>query len=203
MSHAKQLHHRRYFDDYMEIINRKGLPGNVTSELCEQVNRAVVNLVAREGVDVWYTDKVDALVPAGTKCGKCGATKFTKEMDILDVWFDSGCSHPAVLKKRPERTWPAAVYLEGHDQHCGWFQSSLLVGTALEGRAPYNAVVTCGFIVNEAGEKMSKSRGNAVSPQEVIKQSGADIIRLWVGMIDYHEDMAWGREISTRASEAD
>ena len=106
------------------------------------------------------------------------------------------------LKKRPELTWPAAVYLEGHDQHRGWFQSSLLVGTALEGRAPYEQVVTCGFIVNEQGDKMSKSRGNALSPQDVIKRSGADILRLWVSMIDYRDDMAWGDQILGRAAES-
>ena len=154
-----------------------------------------------EGADAWFERPVHDFLPAGFRC-ECGHTEFRKERDILDVWFDSGCSHLAVLKTRPELTWPAAVYLEGHDQHRGWFQSSLLVGTGLEGTAPYQQVVTCGFIINEVGEKMSKSRGNAVSPQQVIKQSGADIIRLWVAMIDYHDDMTWGPDILTRAGEA-
>jgi isoleucyl-tRNA synthetase len=161
----------------------------------------VVEVFKREGADAWYERPVTDFIAPGFKCG-CGHGEFRKERDILDVWFDSGCTHEAVLKLRPELTWPADVYLEGHDQHRGWFQSSLLVGTGIEGAAPFREVVTCGFIINEAGEKMSKSRGNAVSPQDVIKQSGADIIRLWVAMVDYHDDMAWGRDILTRASEA-
>jgi isoleucyl-tRNA synthetase len=159
----------------------------------------VTSLFRREGADAWYEHPISEFVAPDLKC-QCGSTAFRKETDILDVWFDSGCSNLAVLKKRPELTWPAAVYLEGHDQHRGWFQSSLLVGTALEGRAPYDAVVTCGFIVNEAGEKMSKSKGTGVSPQEVIKQSGADILRLWVSMIDYRDDMATARILGRAAS---
>ena len=161
----------------------------------------VVDVFRKEGADAWFERPASDFLPPAYRC-ECGHTEFRKERDILDVWFDSGCSYLAVLKKRPELTWPAAVYLEGHDQHRGWFQSSLLVGTGLEGAAPYQQVVTAGFIVNEAGEKMSKSRGNAVSPQEAIKQSGADIIRLWVAMIDYHDDMAWGRDILARAADA-
>ena len=192
-------------------ISRQRLWGvPITVLYCEKCNAQVtspdffakvVEVFRAEGADAWFERPVADFLPPGFKC-QCGHRQFRKERDILDVWFDSGCSHLAVLKKRPELTWPAAVYLEGHDQHRGWFQSSLLVGTGIEGAAPYQQVVTCGFIVNEAGEKMSKSRGNAVSPQEVIKQSGADIIRLWVAMIDYHDDMAWGRDILTRAGEA-
>src|SRR5438128_11346403 len=132
----------------------------------------------------------------------CGCKTFRPETDILDVWFESGCSHLAVLKTRPELTWPAAVYLEGHDQHRGWFQSSLLIGTGIEGSAPYKQVVTCGFIINESGEKMSKSRGTGVSPQEVIRDSGADILRLWVAMVDYRDDVVYGKGILGRAAEA-
>ena len=161
----------------------------------------VVDLFKRKGADSWYEHPASDFLTPDFRC-TCGCATFRKETDILDVWFDSGCSHLAVLKKRPELTWPAAVYLEGHDQHRGWFQSSLLVGTALEGRAPYDQVVTCGFIVNEAGEKMSKSRGTGVSPQDVIKQSGADILRLWVSMIDYRDDMVYGPHILGRAAES-
>src|SRR6185436_20048349 len=120
---------------------------------------------------------------------------------ILDVWLDSGCSHIAVLKRHPDLPWPAQVYLEGHDQHRGWFQSSLLVGTAIEGGAPFERVVTCGFVLNEAGEKMAKSSGTALSPQDVIKQTGADIMRLWVAVSDYSDDMLFGPQIMTRTSE--
>jgi len=107
-----------------------------------------------------------------------------------------------VLKERPELTWPSDVYIEGHDQHRGWFQSSLLVGTGLEGAAPFRQVITCGFLINEQGDKMSKSRGNALSPQDVLKQHGADVIRLWVAMIDYQTDMTIGPQIMGRAAEA-
>jgi isoleucyl-tRNA synthetase len=192
-------------------ISRQRLWGvPITALYCEKCGEPVVSpeffekvtsLFRREGADAWYEHPISEFVTAGLTC-KCGCTTFRKETDILDVWFDSGCSHLAVLKKRPELTWPAAVYLEGHDQHRGWFQSSLLVGTGLEGRAPYNEVVTCGFIVNEAGEKMSKSRGTGVSPQEVFKQSGADILRLWVSMIDYRDDMVYGPQILGRAAES-
>jgi isoleucyl-tRNA synthetase len=131
----------------------------------------------------------------------CGSTSFRKETDILDVWFDSGCSHIAVLKQREDLGWPCDVYLEGHDQHRGWFHSSLLVGAGIEGGAPYREVVTCGFILNEAGEKMSKSAGNALSPQDVIKQSGADILRLWVAVSDYTTDIPFGPQILARTAD--
>jgi len=155
-----------------------------------------------EGADAWYDRPATDFLPAGHACAKCGTTAFRKELDILDVWFDSGCSHLAVLKERPELTWPSDVYIEGHDQHRGWFQSSLLVGTALEGGAPYKQVITCGFLINEQGDKMSKSAGNALSPQEVLKQHGADVIRLWVAMIDYQNDMSIGPQIMSRSAEA-
>ncbi len=161
----------------------------------------VTNLFRREGADAWYEHPAEEFLEPGQTCA-CGCAAFRKELDILDVWFDSGCSHIAVLKRRPELGWPCDVYLEGHDQHRGWFQSSLLVGTGIEGGAPYRQVVTCGFLINEAGDKMSKSRGNALSPQEVIAQNGADIIRLWVAMIDYQTDMSWGPQIVGRTVES-
>jgi isoleucyl-tRNA synthetase len=163
--------------------------------------RRVTDLFREEGADAWYEHPPEDFLEPGQKCG-CGNTRFRKENDILDVWFDSGCSHIAVLKARPELTWPADVYLEGHDQHRGWFQSSLLVGVGIEGGAPYRQVVTCGFILNEEGDKMSKSRGNALSPQDVIKQSGADILRLWVSTIDYTDDMVFGPQILTHVAES-
>lgn len=161
----------------------------------------VTALFRAEGADAWYEHDAADFLPPGYAC-PCGSRSFRKEQDILDVWFDSGCSHIAVLRKRPELSWPAAVYIEGHDQHRGWFQSSLLVGTAIEGGAPFEQVITCGFVLNEAGDKMSKSKGDALSPQAVIKQSGADILRLWVAHIDYTDDMLFGPQIMTRIGES-
>jgi isoleucyl-tRNA synthetase len=123
-------------------------------------------------------------------------------MNILDVWFDSGSSHEAVLSVRPELTWPADMYLEGSDQHRGWFQSSLLVGLGTRGRAPFRQVLTHGFIVAEDGRKMSKSLGNSIEPQDIIKQSGADILRLWVSMSDYTQEVRLSKEILARVVEA-
>jgi len=189
-------------------ISRQRLWGvPITVLYCEQCNEPVTSpeFFAKvtehfrvEGADAWYERPPSDFHDAPCKCG---STSFRKENDILDVWFDSGCSHIAVLKRHPDLPWPAQVYLEGHDQHRGWFQSSLLVGTAIEGGAPFERVVTCGFVLNEGGEKMSKSKGDALSPQDVIKQSGADIMRLWVAVSDYSDDMVFGPQIMTRTSE--
>ncbi len=162
----------------------------------------VAELFRAEGADAWFEHPPADFLAPGQGCAKCGGTEFRKERDILDVWFDSGCSHIAVLKSREELTWPAAMYLEGHDQHRGWFHSSLLVGSGIEGGAPYKEVITCGFVLNESGDKMSKSKGNALSPQDVIKQSGADILRMWVAMVDYKDDMPFGPQIMTRIGDA-
>jgi isoleucyl-tRNA synthetase len=181
------------------VLYCEGCGEPVTSpELFERVKE----LFLAEGADAWYDRPPTDFLPANYGCAKCGGTAFRKELDILDVWFDSGCSHLAVLKERPELTWPSDVYIEGHDQHRGWFQSSLLVGTGLEGAAPFHQVITCGFLINEQGDKMSKSSGNALSPQDVLKQHGADVIRLWVAMIDYQTDMSIGPQIMGRAAEA-
>ena len=123
-------------------------------------------------------------------------------MNILDVWFDSGSSHEAVLSAWPELTWPADIYLEGSDQHRGWFQSSLLVGLGTRGRPPFRQVLTNGFVVDEKGKKMSKSLGNSMEPGDIIKQSGADILRLWVAMSDYTQDIRISNEILRAPSEA-
>ncbi|HEX2455593.1 MAG TPA: isoleucine--tRNA ligase [Vicinamibacterales bacterium] len=154
------------------------------------------------GADAWYERPIEEFIPEGLTCPACGGTEFERERDILDVWFDSGSSHEAVLPFRPELTWPADVYLEGSDQHRGWFQSSLLVGLGTRGRPPFHAVVTHGFIVDEAGRKMSKSLGNGIEPQDVIKESGAEIIRLWVAMVDYREEVRLGKQILARVVEA-
>jgi isoleucyl-tRNA synthetase len=154
------------------------------------------------GADAWYERPTEEFIPDGLACHSCGGTSFEREMNILDVWFDSGSSHEAVLSVWPELTWPADVYLEGTDQHRGWFQSSLMVGLGTRGRPPFRQIVTNGFLIDVDGKKMSKSVGNAIQPQDVIKESGADIIRLWVAMSDYQEEIRIGKEILARVVEA-
>src|SRR6266568_936112 len=154
----------------------------------------VIEHVARlfgdgRGIEEWYLRAVPDLLPPGTRCRKCGGTTFRKGTDTLDVWFDSGCSHAAVLETRPELTWPAELYLEGSDQHRGWFHSSLLEAMATREAPPYRAVLTCGFVVDGDGRKMSKSVGNVVSPQDLLPKYGAEILRLWVAAEDYTEDI--------------
>jgi isoleucyl-tRNA synthetase len=154
-----------------------------------------------EGADVWFSAEPTALMPPGTACGKCGGTGFTKEMDILDVWFDSGVSQAAVLERREDLHWPAELYLEGSDQHRGWFHSSLLAAVGTRDHAPYRTVLTHGFVVDGFGRKMSKSVGNVIAPEEVIKKYGAEILRLWVAGEDYRDDIRLSDEILERLSE--
>ena len=154
------------------------------------------------GADAWYEHPIDEFLPAGLACPKCGGTGFERERDILDVWFDSGSSHEAVLARRDGLSWPADLYLEGTDQYRGWFQSSLLVGIGTRGAAPYRGVLTHGMVVDEAGRKMSKSVGNTVEPQEVIAKSGAEVLRLWAAMVDFREEVRMGPEILARVVEA-
>jgi isoleucyl-tRNA synthetase len=148
--------------------------------------------------DAWYERPTGEFVPAGLKCPSCGGTSFERERDILDVWFDSGSSHEAVLARTPELGWPSDMYLEGSDQHRGWFQSSLLVALATRGRPPFREVLTHGFLIDLEGRKMSKSLGNVIAPQDVIKESGAEIIRLWVSMTEFTEELRVSKEILTR-----
>jgi isoleucyl-tRNA synthetase len=156
----------------------------------------------RYGADAWYERPIEEFLPSELTCPKCGDTSFEKEMNILDVWFDSGSSHEAVLAVRPELTWPSDLYLEGTDPHRGWFPSSLLLGLGTRGHAPYRQVVTHGFLLDTDGQKMSKSLGNAIAPKDVISQSGADILRLWVAMSDYQEESRVSKEILARVAEA-
>ena len=160
------------------------------------------DIVATEGVDAWFAKDVKALIPAGYKCPECKAEDFTKGADIIDVWFESGVSHQAVLKKREVLHYPAELYIEGSDQHRGWFQTSLITAMAIEKKPPFKNVLTHGFTVDGNGKKMSKSLGNVVSPQEVIKDYGADILRLWVASCNYSEDVRISKEILARLTES-
>ncbi|MGI6225341.1 MAG: isoleucine--tRNA ligase [Peptococcales bacterium] len=166
---------------------------------CEDCNKEIINdatithiqeLFREHGSNIWFAKEADELIPDGLTCPECGSKKFRKETDIMDVWFDSGSSHKAVLTTRDDLTWPADLYLEGSDQHRGWFNSSLSTSVATTGKAPYKAVLTHGFLVDEKGRKMSKSLGNGVDPHEVIESMGADILRLWVASADYRTDVA-------------
>ena len=149
------------------------------------------------GCDYWYEAQDSEIIPNGIKCPHCGGTHFKREKDILDVWFDSGTSFAAVMEKRPEGGFPADLYLEGSDQHRGWFHSSLLASVGTRGVAPYRNVLTHGYVVDGAGRKMSKSIGNVVAPQEVIDKHGAELLRLWVSSVDYREDMVAAGEMES------
>ncbi len=161
----------------------------------------IADIFERESSDAWYTREAKDLLPENFACPKCAATEFNKETDILDVWFDSGTSSVAVLKHYPGLRWPADVYLEGGDQYRGWFNSSLIAGLAVHNRAPYETVVTHGWTLDAHGKAMHKSAGNAIPPEDVIKDSGAEILRLWVTSSDYHEDMRCSPEILARVSD--
>jgi isoleucyl-tRNA synthetase len=178
---------------------------------CQECGHAVINdatishiqnLFREHGSQIWFAKEADELVPPELKCDQCGHDHFRKETDIMDVWFDSGSSHEAVLTTREDHRWPADLYLEGSDQHRGWFNSSLSTAVATRGQAPYKAVLTHGFVVDEQGRKMSKSLGNVVDPLKVIDQMGADVMRLWVSSADYRSDLANSPNIMKQVSEA-
>lgn len=170
----------------------------VTSETISRVSA----LFREHGSNIWFDKTADELVPEGFVCPKCGHAHFTKESDIMDVWFDSGSTHAAVLDARPYLHFPADVYLEGGDQYRGWFQSSMLTSVATKGVAPYKQIITHGWTVDGDGKAMHKSLGNAVAPEEVIKDYGADMLRLWVASADYTQDMRISKEIMKQLSEA-
>ena len=162
----------------------------------------IANLFHDHGSNIWFEKSADELVPEGFVCPKCGHTHFSKESDIMDVWFDSGSTHAAVLDQRKELAFPADVYLEGGDQYRGWFQSSMLTSIATKGVAPYKRIITHGWTVDGEGRAMHKSLGNAVAPDEVIKDYGADMLRLWVASADYTQDMRISKEILKQLSQA-
>ena len=163
--------------------------------------QAVADLFRKEGSDGWYLHEAAEILPAGTKCAKCGGTHFRKEKDIMDVWFDSGSSHAAVLTEENGLHWPCDLYIEGADQYRGWFQSSLLTAVATRGSAPYKTCCSCGWVVDGEGRKMSKSLANGTAPEKIINQYGADILRLWVASSDYHSDVRISFEYLKQLSE--
>lgn len=173
--------------------------GNILAD--EKIALRVADIFSKEGSNAWYVRKTEELAPAGLKCPQCGSKHFDKENNILDVWFESGASH-CVLGKRPDLPWPSDVYIEGHDQYRGWFNSSLLVSLAAKNRSPYKTCITHGFVLDEQGRAMSKSMGNFIEPEEIISKNGAEVLRLWVAMLNYKEDARFGNEILQRLVEA-
>jgi isoleucyl-tRNA synthetase len=170
----------------------------LTRELCDHV----AGIFAKEGSDAWFTRPVNELIPPTLTCPDCGGRDFTREEDILDVWFDSGVSHASVVERDPRLGGRADLYLEGSDQHRGWFHTALLTSLATRDRAPYDSVLTHGFTLDGKGRKMSKSLGNTVAPQDITKKFGAEILRLWVSAEDYREDVRISDEILNRLVEA-
>ncbi|MBB5315893.1 isoleucyl-tRNA synthetase [Edaphobacter lichenicola] len=165
------------------------------------INKSIVDLFKKEGADAWYKHEPAALLPAGTACAGCGHKEFRKEMDILDVWFESGSSWHAVLDLEPELHSPADLYTEGGDQHRGWFHSSLLTSVAVRNHAPYKMVATSGWTLDEQGRAFSKSLGNGVDPVDIAKRLGGEIIRLWVASVDFREDVAASENLMQRVSD--
>ena len=167
-----------------------------------EVNRRVVDLFAKEGADAWYIKDVAEILPPGTVCGSCGKSgEFKKETDIVDVWFESGCSQAAVLGREADLPWPADLYLEGGDQHRGWFQSSLLCAVGTRDAAPYRMAATAGWTLDEQGRAMSKSLGNGVDPVDIAERLGAEIVRLWVASVDFREDVVASENLMQRVAE--
>ena len=167
----------------------------------EDITLRVADIFSKEGSNSWYLKEAEELLPPGTMCPKCGSTKFNKENNILDVWFESGASHN-VLGKRDDLPWPSDVYIEGHDQYRGWFNSSLFIGVAAKKASPYKTCIIHGFVLDEQGRGMSKSLGNYIEPEEVISENGAEILRLWIAMLNYKEDARYGQETLQRIIEA-
>ncbi len=165
---------------------------------------AVIDLFAREGADAWFIRKPSEYLPEEVCCPSCGSQALRPEKDILDVWWGSGVSHVGGLQHRADEglTWPADMYLEGSDQHRGWFQSSLLTSVGAYGQAPYKSVMHCGFVVDENGEKMSKSKGNGIDPSDIVNTYGADVLRLWVASVDFSHDVRIGENILKQVSDA-
>ena len=174
--------------------------GKIISD--KELFEKVYDIFLKEGADAWFTREIEDFLPENFSCPECASKNFEKETDILDVWFDSGSSFAAVCEDNPKLGFPAEMYLEGSDQHRGWFHSSLLISMANRGKPPYKEVLTHGFVVDGDGKKMAKSVGNVISPDQVIKKYGAEIIRLWVAAQDYRDDIRISDEILKRVSES-
>ncbi len=194
------LSRQRHWGVPIPALSCQGCKGE--QKLCVEVIEHLADLVKTQGSGVWFERDIKDLLPAGFKCPDCGGVDFKKTHDILDVWFDSGVSHQAVFRSMINKPLPADLYLEGSDQHRGWFQSSLIPSVAMDGKAPYKQVLTHGFVVDGQGRKMSKSLGNVVKPQELIDTNGADILRLWVAASSYNEDVRISKEIVDRLVDA-
>lgn len=186
------LSRQRYWGVPIPIVRCKNCP-NV--HFVKESKSKILEFFRKEGADAWFAHPPEDFLPAGTKCPQCRKTEFEKETDIIDVWFDSGVSHQAVLKQYSGLQYPADLYLEGSDQHRGWFQSALTTAMALEDKSSFKGVLTHGFVMDGQGKKMSKSAGNVVTPQEVMKEFGADVLRLWVASCDYQFDVRLSKEI--------
>jgi len=186
------LSRQRYWGVPIPVIRCKHCTG---VHFVKESKAKILELFEKEGADAWFAHPAETFLPAGLKCPKCHQSDFEKETDIIDVWFDSGVSHQAVLQRHPGLRYPADLYLEGSDQHRGWFQSSLTTSVALEDQSPYKSVLTHGFVMDGQGKKMSKSAGNVVTPQDVMKEFGADVLRLWVTSCDYQFDVRLSNEI--------
>jgi isoleucyl-tRNA synthetase len=167
----------------------------------EKITLRIADIFHAEGANSWFVKRADELLPPGTECPQCSSSNFNKENNILDVWFESGTSHN-VLGKRDDLPWPADIYIEGHDQYRGWFNSSLIIGVAAKGASPFKTCITHGFVLDEEGRGMSKSLGNFVDPEEIINKNGAEILRLWIAMLNYKEDARFGGETVSRIVEA-
>ena len=163
---------------------------------------AVEKEIAQRGAGIWWEGDAARFLPDAFACPKCGSRSFRQETDILDVWFDSGVSHKAVLGHSPDMPWPSEIYLEGSDQHRGWFHTSLLTALMLEGQPPYKQVVTHGFVLDAEGKAMSKSMGNVIPPQDAVKKYGAEILRFWVSMMDYRDDVSFSWDVLQRNADA-
>ncbi len=194
------LSRQRHWGVPIPAVSCAGCKGE--QKLFPEVIDHLAEKVKTQGSGIWFEKPLAELLPAGFKCPQCGGRDFTKSQDILDVWFDSGVSHQAVFHAMINKPLPADLYLEGSDQHRGWFQSSLIPSMAIDGRAPYRQVLTHGFVVDGQGRKMSKSLGNVIKPQEMIDQNGAEIIRLWVAASSFNDDVRISKEIVDRLVDA-
>ncbi len=170
--------------------------------ITEEIIEHVATLFEKHGADIWFDAETSELLPDKTRCPECNGEEFEREMDILDVWFDSGVSHAAVLEKRDYLSWPADLYLEGSDQHRGWFHSALLTAAGTRNVPPYRSVLTHGFVVDGKGEKMSKSKGNVVAPKEIIDKYGVEILRMWVAASNYQDDVRISDKILKQLTDA-